>query len=172
MNFRDQLVDSSKMIGDIVIRNVGCHPDYYKQILELVLYEPMPMSSRAGRVLNVCTENYPYLFQPHVKDVLNHLKKKKELHRCILKIFAEIPVHLDKNQEGILINSCFDWLADDSQSIATKAYCMDILANFAEKEPEIIPELISILKELLPAGSPGIISRASRIIKKLSGSNF
>ena len=167
MNFKEQLADSSKKIGDLVVQNVGCNPDYYNEILELVLHESMPMSSRAGRVLNVCTENYPYLFQPHVNDIIVHLKKKKELHRCILKIFAEIPVQMNESEEGILLNFCFDWLADNSKSIATKAYCMDILAHFAEKEPEIIPELLSLLYVIRSEGSAGLQNRAIKIIRKL-----
>ncbi len=168
MSFKDQLVDSSKIIGDMVAENVGRNPDHYKEILDLVLFEPMPMSSRAGRVLNLCTENEPALFQPHVTTVINEIRKGKEPHRAILKIFAELQVRLNRNQEGVLVNACFEWLADESQSIATKVYCMEILARFAEKEPGIIPELIAQLEELLPDGSVGTKNRALKIIRRLT----
>ena len=169
MSIKEQLVDSSKLIGDMVVKSVGKNPDHYKEILDLVLYEPMPMSSRAGRVLNMCTENEPVLFQPHVDTVINEIRKGNEIHRCILKIFAEIQLVLNRNQEGILVNACFDWLADESKSIATKVYCMEILARFAEKEPGIIPELIALLEGLLPVGSVGTKNRALKIIKRLTG---
>ena len=168
MSFKDQLVDSSKVIVDIVAANVGNNPVHYEEILDLVLNEPMPMSSRAGRVLNLCTENEPTLFQPYVNTVINEIKKGKEVHRCILKIFAELQIMLSKHQEGILVNACFEWLADESQSIAAKVYCMDILARFAEKEPGIIPELIAVLQGLLPHGSTGTKNRASKIIRRFT----
>ena len=168
MSIRDQLVDSSKIIGDMVAANISNHPEYYKEILELVLYEPMPMSSRAGRVLNLCTENNPVLFHPYVGTVISEIQKRKKVHRCILKIFAELQIQLSAKQEGILVNACFEWLADENQSIATKVYCMEILARFAEKEPGIIPELIAQLEELMPHGSTGTKNRALKIIKKLT----
>lgn len=168
MGIREQLVDSSKLIGDMVAENVSKNPEHYVEILNMVLYEPMPMSSRAGRVLNTCTENEPSLFQPHVGRIINEIKKGREVHRCILKIFAEIQVVLKSDQEGILVNACFEWLADESKSIATKVYCMEILARFAEKEPGIIPELIAILKGMLPDASVGTKNRASKIIRRLS----
>ncbi len=168
MSFRDQLVDSSKIIGDMVAANVSNYPDHYKEILDLVLYESMPMSSRAGRVLNICTANNPLFFHPYVATVISEIKKKKKIHRCILKIFAEQQIPLSTEQEGILVNACFELLTDENQSIATKVYCMEILARFAEKEPGIIPELIALLEELLPHGSTGTKNRALKIIKRLT----
>ncbi len=171
MGIREQLVDSSKLIGNMVAENVGKNPESYQEILDMVLYEPMPMSSRAGRVLNTCTENEPSLFQPHVGRIINEIRKGREVHRCILKIFAEMQAVLNSNQEGILVNACFEWLADESKSIATKVYCMEILARFAEKEPAIVPELITILEELMPNASVGTKNRALKIIRRLSGLN-
>lgn len=168
MNFKAQLVDSSKLVGDLVAETVGNNPFYYKEILELVLHEAMPISSRAGRVLYLCTENNPSLFQSHISMVVEEIRKGKEIHRSILKIFAEMHLFLTHHQEGILMNACFDWLADDSQSIAVKVYCMEILARFAEKEPGIVPELIAILEKLIPGASAGTKNRAARIIRRLA----
>ncbi|MBN2611705.1 MAG: hypothetical protein JXB00_09130 [Bacteroidales bacterium] len=168
MSFKEQLADSSKIIGELVAANVGCNADYYREILELVLNEPMPMSSRAGRVLDICTDKCPGLFKTHVHKVINHIKKRQEIHRCILKIFAEKMVQLNTNQEGILVDACFSWLADDKQPVAIKAYCMDILERFARKEPEIIPELTGLLDDAGRTGSPGIKNKVSKIMKRLS----
>jgi hypothetical protein len=128
----------------------------------------MPVSSRAGRVLNLCTEKEPALFQPHLSAVINEIQKGRKIHRCILKIFAELRMPLSRHQEGILVNACFEWLADESQSIAIKVYCMEILARFAEKEPGLIPELLALLEELLPHGSTGTKNRALKIIRKFT----
>lgn len=167
MNLKDQLVDSSKIIGEIVAKNVGEDNALYKQILDLVLYEPMPMSSRAGRVLNICTENKPSLFVSYIDIVINHIKKNKDVHRCILKIFAEIPYSLNEKQEGIMVDFCFNILGDESQSIANKIYAMEILEKFAMKEPGLIPELVGLLEENLQYGSTGVKNRAGRTLRRL-----
>ena len=167
MNFKDQLIDSSRFVGDLVAGNVGYDPQHYAEILELVLHENMPISSRAGRVLNICTENNPSLFSPHIQTVIDEIKKGRELHRSLLKVFAEIPYDLDEEQEGVLVDACFKWLSDDSTSVAVKIYCMGILSMSAIKEPDLIPELISVLEDIIPYGTPGIKNKAGRTIKQL-----
>ncbi len=167
MNFREQLVDSSKLIVTMVASNVGCNPEYYRQILSLVLREKMPLISRAGRVLNICTEKYPWLFLPHVDEVIREVQAGILLHSSILKIFAERNIELSEDQEGILVDAAFRWLSDNSQPVSVKVYCMEFLKSSALKEPGLTPELVSILKELIPGGTPGIKNRAGKIIRTL-----
>lgn len=173
MDLREQFVDSSKLIGDMVAKNVLKDPQLYKQIVEMVLFEPMPMSSRAGRVLNICTDESPALFVPYIDTVIKQIKNEKEIHRCILKVFAEVSLELNEQQEGILIDYCFNLLSDESQSVANKIYSMGILEKFAEKEPGIIPELLCVLEEVILLGTAGVKSRGVKLIKKLrkSGHN-
>ncbi len=167
MNFREQLVDSSRLVGNIVAEKVGENPEHYKQILDIVLTDEIPMSSRAGRVLDFCTIKNPGLITPHIARIFNQIKKGQCLHRSVLKIFSELPVTFTEEQEGMLVDACFKWLADDSQAVAIKVYCMEILGKFAQKEPGIIPELVSILEEQIPTGTAGIKSRSRKIIRKL-----
>ncbi|MFO7655482.1 MAG: hypothetical protein R6W78_00275 [Bacteroidales bacterium] len=172
MNFKEQLADSSMIIGEMVAASVGCNAGYYSEILDLVLNEPMPMSSRAGRVLNICTSNCTGIFKPHVPKVINHIRKRGNIHRCILKILADQYFDLTTSQEGVLVDACFNWLADERQAVAIKAYSMDILERFAMKEPEIIPELTGLLEDASRRGSSGIRNKASKMMKRLSALRF
>ena len=166
MNFKEQLVDSGRKLGEMVAKNVGRNPDYYLEILKLGLYEDIPMSSRAGRVLNICTHRDNRLFQQNLDLVFKVLEEKCILHRSILKIFAEENIQLNEEQEGILLNNCFSWIESKEQSVAVKIFSMDILSKFAQKEPDIIPELLSVVETQIPVGSKGVKHKAKKLIRQ------
>ena len=44
---------------------------------------------------------------------------------------------------------------------------MQILAEIAETEPDLKPELISVIEEQIPRGSAGIKAQGKKILKKL-----
>jgi hypothetical protein len=171
MDLKEQLVDSGKIVGNIVADQIGDNPFYYKQIVRMTLYEPMPMQSRAGRVLNIVTEKYPYLFLPYVDEILAFAQKGHVLHRCILKVFAEVPLPLNEDQEGILLDLCFGWLENRELEIAPVVFCFTILHNIVKKEPDLAPELAETIRQYMPHATPGIQNRGGRILKALSKIN-
>lgn len=167
MNFKEQLVDSGKLIGELVAANVGNNPEHYKKILEMTLYEKMPMQSRAGRVLNICTKKYPYLFIPYIDLVLEHAKDGNVLHRSFLKLFAEVNVPLNREQEGLLLDICFTWLDIETLETAQVIFCFSILFKIVKKESDLAPELIAVIKRKMPNGTAGVKNRGGRILKAL-----
>ena len=87
--------------------------------------------------------------------------------RSFLKILADVPCDLNEDQKGMLANVCFDWIQSENQPVAIKVYCMQILAGIAESEPDLKPELISVIEEQIPRGSAGIKAQGKKILKKL-----
>ena len=167
MNIKEKLVDSSRIIGDMVAEYVGENKDRFYEIVKLTLYEEKPMASRAGRVLDLCTEKYPYLILPHLDEIFKHIKEGKILHRSILKVFAEEDITLDEEKDGLLLDSCIEWLLMSGQEVAVQIFCMSILLKFGKKEPELINEIIEVIENILPEGSAGVKNRGIRTIKEL-----
>lgn len=167
MNFKEQLVDSGKIVGEIVASNVGNNPEYYKQILDMTLFEKMPMQSRAGRVLSICTLKYPYLFEPHIDRVLKFALEDNGFHRNVFWVFAEVDIKLTEEQEGILLDLCFEWLNNKQLEIAPTVFCFTIIFKIVKKIPELGPELAEVIKSILPTASAGVKNRGLRIIKAM-----
>jgi len=167
MNFKEQLVDSGRLVGEMVAANVGNNPEYFCQIIDMVLYEKMPMQSRAGRVFCLCTQKYPYLLEPHIEKILNHAQQGNFLHRCFLCVFAEMDVPLSEDQEGILLDLCFEWLNNRQLDVATIIYCITYIFKIVKKEPELGPELAEVIKSIIPHGSAGVKNRGGKILKAM-----
>ena len=85
--------------------------------------------------------------------------------RNILRIlqFVDIPRPL----QGIVTNICFDFLISKEIPVAIKAFSMTVLANIAQKEPDLKNEIISTIQIMLPYGSAGIQSRGRKVLKQL-----
>ena len=164
MNFKEQMVDSGRIVGEMVAMNVGNNPEYFAQILDMVLHESMPMQSRAGRVFCLVSIKYPYLVKPHIDRILEHAQKGNVLHRSILQVFTEVKLDMNEDQEGILLDLCFDWLANKPLEVAHIIYCFNILFNFVKQVPELGPELADAIRSIIPHSSVDVKNRGQKIL--------
>lgn len=172
MNLKAQLVDSGRIVGEMVALNVGNNPELFKQIVDMTLYEKRPMQSRAGRVLDLCTIKYPYLFLPHIDRILEFGQQGNILHRSILYVFAETDIQLTEDQEGILLDLCFVWLEKEQLEVAHIIFCFTILFRIVKNIPELAPELAEAIKRIIQTGSAGVKNRGERILKELKKLNY
>ena len=90
--------------------------------------------------------------------------------QSIKRHYLRILSHHDLSEiaEGQLVDCCFEWLQTQETSIAVKAHCMQILFDLTKPYPELIPELSSVLENLLPFASKGEKNRAKKILKELN----
>jgi hypothetical protein len=168
-DFRQILCDSSRKVAEIAASLLLDEPERIKQLTEIMLADEYPYSHRAARVLEICSGQFPELFNKQQNSIIQGLQKVKSdgVIRGILKIVADCPVTLSKKNSGILLALCFDWLSDISRPVAIRVHSMQFLYNISAHEKDIRDELISILEEGYADGSAGFRSRSDKILKKL-----
>jgi hypothetical protein len=169
VDFRQILCDSSKKIAEIAASYVLDEPERAIPLIELILADEYPYSPRAARILGICTERFPEIFNRHQHIIIPGLQKVTEegVIRGLLKIAADCPVALSRKNRGILLALCFDWLNDVSRPVAIRVHAMQVLYNMAVHEKGIREELACILEEGYADGTAGFRSRADKILKKL-----
>jgi hypothetical protein len=168
-DFRQILCDSSKKVAEIAASIVLDDPGRIKQVTEIMLADEYPFSHRAARVLEICSIQFPELFDKEQNTVIPALQKVKAegVIRGVLKIVADCPVNLSKRNTGILLGLCFDWLTDASRPVAIRVHSMQFLYKISVHEKDIRDELVSILEEGYADGTAGFRSRSDKILKKL-----
>jgi hypothetical protein len=168
-DFREILADSSRKIADIAASYVLEEPARIRNLVDLILADEYPHSSRAARVLSICSEKFPEIIDKHQNQIFSAIPKinSEGVIRNLLKIVADYPVKLTAKNKGVLTGLCFDWLSDISKPVAIRVHAMQLLFKISLNEKGIKPELISILEEQYADGSMGFRSRADRILKKL-----
>lgn len=167
LSIKDQLVDSSKIVIELVAAGIGNDAKLLEETIYVAYNEKPPVSSRAARVVQLCAEKNPELFLPYLDTIIFNMPEQEGTRRSFLKILADIPYDFTEDQKGMLADRCFEWFQSNNQPVAIKAYSMQLLVKIAESEPDLKPELISVIKEQIPRSSAGIVAQGNKILKKL-----
>jgi hypothetical protein len=157
----------SRTAIDMLINAVGVDKKTISYIAGLVINSPEPIPMRAAWALEGLDRNHPHLLNPHLKTLIKSINTFKHTgtKRNILKILTRKTISRD--QQGLLINYCFEWLVDKAEPVAVKVYAMQIIMNHTKEYPEIKQELKETLEELYEISSPGFKSKANHIFRSL-----
>ncbi|MBN1182074.1 MAG: hypothetical protein JXB49_07290 [Bacteroidales bacterium] len=166
----NQLVDSSRMVADIVVANIGANPELFDEAVALMMKDEYPLSMRASRVVYLVGEKHVNLLRKYIPLFIQELPKIKidGVKRCLLGIFAYMPVFLSEDQLGELADISFTWLEDMKQPIAVRAISIDILLKVLKIYPELKPELVALLEASIPEASAGLKNKCRRTLQRLN----
>lgn len=166
MDIKEELLkEHSKAQTKKISEYIGDHSDRFAELVLLFLHDEWLVTQRAAWVMSHCAENYPSLIQPHLMDMVEHLKSKK-LHDAVIrnsvKIFSQI--ELPENVQGHLLQICFDYLLSTKIPVAIQVHSMQIIYNISQDEPDLLNELKMVIEERLPYGTAGFKSRGKKIL--------
>jgi hypothetical protein len=147
---------------------VGDNPHRFESLVTVFLQGPYRITQRASWSLAYCVEAHPQLIRPHLKTILNHLKKSAihdSVKRNTIRLlqFIEIP----KRLQGQVVDTCFQFLSSKKEPVAVHVFSMAVLVNMARHNPELIHELIVVIEDHLPFAKPAFTSRAQKALKEL-----
>jgi hypothetical protein len=151
-------------VRDIILKE----PALFDLLFKMVIRDSEPLSRRAIWIMDHLLEAKPELLNDnHIKQLIDNLLNYS--HEGMLRHSLRILAHFEipESHEGKLLNTCFNLLQNPKTSIASKAWCMDILYTFSEEEPELKPELVNAIEMNLDYASAGIKNKASKILSKL-----
>lgn len=147
------------LISDIVIRDKSLLPE----LLELVYLNEEPVSRRASWPVRIISEQKPEFFHPYIDSVINNLLKIKSvpIQRAFLGLL--INVEIPENHHGDLLQYTSEILINRGSPVAHLIYSADIFYKLSVNEPDLLKELLIMLMELMPYGTPGVKSKCRRI---------
>ena len=146
------------------------NPVLLADLVTLSLGDEHPFAMRAARIVSICCQGYPELLTPFRRKIIRQISRVKNegALRCILKIYAEVPMTFTTTEESVLTNLCFDYLTSQNAAIAIKVFSMEILYRLTSKIPEIGLELYYIIENQMPFASAGYKSKGQKIMKALA----
>lgn len=165
----EQLVETSRRVADMVVDYIGSNQERFDEAMDLAYKDEKTISMRAIWVVGIAVEKHPQLIQPHIKKLVKILPEIKidAVKRIALKMLGTTPYPIDEMLFGELADIAFNFAGDPNQTIATRAFSIDILMQVSQKYPEINPELIAVLETVLPDGSNGLKNKCAKALKKL-----
>lgn len=168
MNIKDLLYEGhTRAYTDFVANIIFDHPPLFLNLWEVFMANEESVSRRAAWVIDVCSEEKPELIIPLLTALIETFPgfTHDGMKRHSLRILARSPLPAEKL--GELASTCFDWLMQREESVATKMYCMEILYRISEIEPDLKPELADSIRMQMVEGTPGIRSCGNRLLNKL-----
>lgn len=166
---QDILYDSSRYAADCAVMAIEEKPVLFKEALELTFHSAYPMAMRAARVVQLYCEKHSAALDGKIDEVVKKVIAAKidGVKRCMLKVISECITLKRIADIGPIVNQCFIWLNDPAEPVAVKIFCMDILWQACQMEPELAAEFKLSLINQMEFGSSGFKNKASKLIKKL-----
>lgn len=164
---------SERAVADMVVEMVNGNSERFKVLYKLCFNTSYPLCMRAARVVQLCCCKNPQLIMPYADEVIELLQDTKVdgVKRNFLKIFDEFIELQGLENLGLLLNLCFDWLSNSSETIAVRMFSMGVIYKISKFEPDIRTELEAIINAQLEfETSSGFINRALKILKWLAKS--
>ena len=169
MEIKDQiLAENSKWNTDYVTQAIGDDRDKFMLVWHYVKNESPPLSTRAAWILENSCKRHPHFASTLLDQLIEILPEIKNhtIKRHLLKILSFSDLH--EANLGRLFNDCLKLLESPKETVAAKAYSMQILFNISEIEPELKPELTIILETQMMESSSGIKARTKILLDKLN----
>lgn len=170
MNLELQLQSGySKKMADEVVAWVGDSQEHFDALLKVFLtHQNYRIVQRAAWPLSYAAIHQPQLVDKHYNKIVRHLDvpgQPAAVRRNILRIFDQLP-EIPEVYHGVLMDRCFEYVADADETIAAQAYALGVLEKLTQWYPEILPELKTLLELRMPNAPPAFRARAKKVLKK------
>lgn len=151
-----------------IVAWIGASQQRFDELFHLFTTGSNRIIQRAAWPLSYCVIQHPSLIKSHYKTIIQLLNDPGQpagVQRNILRLMDQGAV-FPKKFHGQIMDACFRIMEDPKEPIAARAFSMGILLQFADAYPEILPELKTVAALILPNASPGVRSRALRVLAK------
>jgi hypothetical protein len=164
-NLRELLLKgNSRSYTDFVAGIVEKRPELVAELWDIYLSAEEPVSRRAAWIIDTSSEYRPEWVEPFLDKLIACLGKFNHdgLKRHGLRMIARNS--FPPGTEGLLMNSCFNWLLSAAESVAVKMYAMQILYRISANEPDILQELYDTIEFQMKDSTPGFRNIGSKML--------
>lgn len=139
----------------------------FAEIYQLIYSENPRIAWHAAWVIDHVSEEDPAKLKPYVPELIDRLPslKSSSLRRHFTRMLLsqEIPEHL----LGTLVDVLYNLLSPE-EAVAVRANSLQLLYNISMIEPDLKPELISVIEGILEEElTPGMKSKGRNLLKGL-----
>ena len=161
--------DDLRSIGkaDEVVQNILNDPSLFKEVFEGMLNKDPVIRMRSADAIEKVSAKHPEYLQPFKSKLINQIPKieQQEVRWHVAQMFSYIKIN--KTERDKIIKILLSYMETDESKIV-KTFSMQTLADLAEKDEQIKPKIINLIKGMIKNGSPAIISRGKKLLKQLN----
>ncbi len=147
-----------------VITDILRDPSSFEAVFNGMLDDDSVVRMRSADALET-TQDHPEYLQPFKTKLIRHVAKseQQEVRWHVAQMFPRLD--LSRDEQEVVIEILLNYLNDKSKIV--KTFSMQALADLAEADPSLKPEIIPVIEELTRTGSPAMRSRGRKLLKIL-----
>ena len=166
MNIREALQlehsrDNAMRIAHFAVTS----PEHFKELMECFATNEYRLSQRAAWSVSWAARHKPEMVKPYIELLVSRLQLT-QVHPAVIRNTVRILELIDipERYHGIVMDSCFKFIASPQTPVAIKAFSLTTLYNLSRVYPEIQSELHLIIEERWATETAAFRSRGKKIL--------
>lgn len=133
----------------VIVKYIGNDKERFKLLMDIFRSGEYRLTQRAAWPLSYIGISNPELVKPYVEKLIGMLMETKHhpaIPRNILRLFQD--TEIPEKYHGRLIDICFQFIINQTQPLAVRAFAITVASKICTKYPELKKELLMILNDL------------------------
>ena len=156
-----------RSIGKVeeVVADVLNDPALFDALFDGILCDDPIVRMRSADAVEKITAEHPEYLQPYKGRLIRQAAKiaQQEVRWHVAQMLPRL--ELSGEEYVAAMELLLGYLNDESRIV--KTFAMQALADFAERDANLRPQVIELLEELTETGSPAMKSRGRKLLEKL-----
>jgi hypothetical protein len=158
-----------RSVGDVdqVIADVLDDPGLFDAVFRGMLDDDPIIRMRAADAVEKLTADHPEYLYPYKRELVEQVAgiDQQEVRWHVAQMLPRL--EWSEEERAVVVEVLLGYLDDKSKIV--KTFVMQALADFAESDADLRPQVIQLLEELVETGSLAMKSRGQKLLKKLGG---
>lgn len=152
--------------SDEVVRGILDNPSLFREVFDGMLSNDPIIRMRSADVSEKVSARHPEYLQPFKTKLINEISKIKqqEVQWHAAQMFSYIKINRIERDKIIKILLSYLRMTDSN---IVKVFSMQTLADFAERDQQLQPQIVKLIRQMMEHGTPSVVSRGKKLIKRL-----
>ncbi len=152
--------------ADEVVQDILNKPTLFIKVFKGITDNDPLIRMRSADVIEKVSARHPDYLQPFKEKMINEVSKieQQEVRWHLAQMFSYIK--LNKKERDAVIKILLFYIENDKSKIVN-TFSIQTLADFAERDISIRPQVIKIIEKIMMKGSPAMVSRGRKLLHKL-----
>jgi hypothetical protein len=148
-----------------VVAEVLDNPALFAAVFDGMLSQDPIVRMRSADAVEKISARHPDYLRPF-KAALIHQVSRSQQQEVRWHVAQMLPrLDLSPEERATAVDILLGYLEDRSKIV--KTFSMQALADLAEEDARLRPRIITLLNDLIAAGSPAMVSRGRKLLKRL-----
>ena len=150
---------------DEVVADVLRDPSLFERVFDGILSDDQIISMRAADAVEKITAQHPEYLQHYKEKLIKEVARidQQEVRWHVAQMLPRL--ELSSKEQATAVQILLGYLDDESRIV--KTFSMQALAEFAERDASLRPDVIELAKEAASTGTPAMKSRGRKLLQRL-----